>query len=151
VAPDNPNRRPPGREPEAGFTGIEVLSVMVILSLLFAIAVPVYFNQRDRARDAEARANARGAETAALEIGIENDGRYGGPEGVTVASLRAHDATLQGAELSVPMALAAAFTVRVQSETGNTFDVTYYGDEGSADLTCAGADDHGCPADGTWD
>lgn len=124
---------------------------MVILCLLFAIAIPAYFNQRDRARDAQAQANARGAQTAALEIGTENDDRYGGPGGVTVANLRAHDNTLEGADLSVPMALGDAFTVRIQSDTGNTFDVTYYEDDGSADLTCASADDGGCPPDGTWD
>ena len=42
------------------------------------------------------------------------------------------------------------YTVRVQSETGNTFDVTQNND-GTIDLTCASADDAGCPADGTWD
>jgi type IV pilus assembly protein PilA len=138
-------------EHEEGFTGIEVLTVMAILCLLFAIAVPAYFNQRDKARDAQAKANARGAQTAALEIGADNDGRYNGRQGVTVAGLEARDASLKPADLSVPLALADTFTVRVQSETGNTFDVTYSEQDGSSDLTCASPGDGGCPADGTWD
>src|SRR5262245_49342165 len=109
---------------EQGFTGVEVLTVMAVLCLLFAFAVPAYFKQRDKARDAQAKANARGAESAALEVGAENDGRYSGRGGVTVASLRAQDPSLRGARLSVPLALADTFTIRVQSESGNTFDVT---------------------------
>ena len=50
----------------------------------------------------------------------------------------------------MPLALAETVTVRVQSDTGNTFDVTQNGD-GSVDLTCAAPTHAGCPADGTWD
>jgi type II secretory pathway pseudopilin PulG len=131
-------------------TMVELLTVVVVLGTLMAIAVPAFFHHRDKARDASAQASARAAQTAAIEIGQENEGRYSGPEGVTPDNLRAAEPTLQTAALTVPVAQPESFTVRVQSETGNTFDVRQ-NDDGTVDLVCASADDAGCPSDGTWD
>jgi type IV pilus assembly protein PilA len=128
---------------------VELLSVLVLIGLLGAIAVPAYLQQRDRARDVQAQADARAAQTAALEIGQEN-GRYNGPGGVSVANLVTIEPALADAELTVPSSAPDTFTVRVQSLTGNSFDITR-NDNGTTDLTCASADDAGCPADGTWD
>lgn len=129
---------------------IELLTVVVVLGTLMAIAVPAFFLHRDRARDANAQASARAAQTAALEIGQENGGRYSGPGGVTADNLRAAEPTLEGVGLTVPLVQPDSFTVRIQSETGNTFDIRQ-NDDGTVDLTCASADDAGCPSDGTWD
>jgi len=40
---------------ESGFTLVELLVVMLILGLLAAIAIPAFFNQRDKATDARCR------------------------------------------------------------------------------------------------
>jgi len=135
---------------EAGFSIVELLTVMVIIGLLAAIAVPAFFLQRDRALDSRAMADARAAQSAALsaELGTGDGDGDAGP--FTVASLTAADGSLEGANLTVESARDGAFTVTVRSETGNAFEITQYPD-GGADLTCASADSAGCPADGTWE
>lgn len=135
---------------ERGVTMLELLTVIVVIGILGAIAVPAFLQHRDRARDATAQANVRAAQTAAMEIGQENEGRYSGPDGVTVENLRSAEPSLREVPVTVPLVQPEAFTVRVQSETGNTFDITQ-NDDGTVDLTCASASDAGCPSDGTWD
>ena len=134
---------------EQGFTLVELLVVMLILSMLAAVAIPSFFLQRDKAGDAEAKAAVRVAQTAAEAIATDNDGAYDGPLGISVANLIATEPTLSGAALSVPSASADSFTVRVHSSTGNSFDITR-NSTGTTDLTCATAGTGGCPADGTW-
>jgi type IV pilus assembly protein PilA len=131
-------------------TMIETLTVLVVIGTLAAIAVPAFLQHRDRARDTTAQASAHAAQTAAIEIGQENGGRFAGARGVTVRNLIAVEPSLEDADLTVPLALADTYTIRVQSDTGNTFDITQNND-GTTDRTCASADDAGCPSDGTWD
>lgn len=129
---------------------IELLVVILIATMLAAVSVPAYLEQRAKAIDAEAKASARAAQAAAEEIGQENGGRYDGPRGVTVARLIVTEETLSDAELTVPVRSPQGYTLRLTSETGNTFTVTRNSD-GTDVLTCASAEDGGCPADGTWD
>ena len=79
---------------ESGFTLVEVLVVMVIIGLLAAIAIPAFFNQRNKANDASAKEAVRTAQTAIETYATDNGGSYAG---ATVADLRAVEPTVRPA------------------------------------------------------
>src|SRR3954468_10272515 len=61
---------------EAGFTLIELLVVMLILGILAAIALPAFFNQKEKAGDSKAKENAHTAQVAMETYATENGGSY---------------------------------------------------------------------------
>ena len=140
---------------ESGFTLVELLVVMLILGLLAAIAIPAFFNQRDKARDAQAKTYARTAETAMETFATDNGGTY---NGATVAALQNIETTLNGASFAagtptVPApgeATNQSYEVTVDSDTGNTFTITRL-DDGTTELSCTNGGDAGCPTGGQWD
>ena len=134
---------------ESGFTLIEILVVMLILGLLAAIALPTFLNQRDKATDADAKVMVRTAQTAAETLATDNSARYNGPNGVTVDNLRQLEPSLTGANLTVELATANEYTVRVASDTGNWFEV-HRNPNSTANFPCSTPGSGGCPDDGTW-
>lgn len=138
---------------EGGFTLVELLVVMLILGLLAAIAIPSFFNQRDKARDADAKAGARTAQTAMETYATDNDGEY---TGATAAILTNIEETLADVDLQEPTVTDTTYTVTVNSENdspAHTFSISRAGD-GTLTYTCtpntADGDD-GCPGGGNWD
>ena len=143
---------------EHGFTLIELLVVMLIIGLLAAIAIPAFFNQKNKANDATAKENAHTAQTAMETYATDNNGSY---VNANVAALVGLESTLGnlGTRLAVtgtggtgaPTASGYRVTVTAQT-TGDTFSIDRTG--GTLSYPCtvpAGATDRGgCPSSGLW-
>jgi len=133
---------------ESGFTLVELLVVMLILGLLAAIAIPSFFNQRDKARDADAKASVRTAQTAMETYATDNQGSY---VGATTGILEGIEPTLTDAPNPVAVSGLATdeYTVSVLSAAGQTFNIIRNAG-GTVDLTCTPVATDGCPTGGNW-
>ncbi len=137
---------------EGGFTLVELLVVMLILGLLAAIAIPSFFNQREKAKDADAKASARTAQTAIETYATDNGGEYtGATAGLATDDLNVIEPTLNDATVAVVSATADTYKVAVTSEgnAANVFSIERLAG-GTTALTCTTANTDGCPSDGNW-
>lgn len=73
------------RENEDGFTLIELMVVVLIISILIAIAIPTFLGAREGAQDRGAQSNLRNGLTAA-KTGFADLGVFGGTDAATFAT-----------------------------------------------------------------
>jgi type IV pilus assembly protein PilA len=135
---------------EAGFTLIELLVVMLILGILAAIALPAFFNQREKAGDAKAKEYAHSAQVA-IETFFTENGTYAGSE--AEGALTAIEPTLNSADLTITDTGGAedpdADSYRISSESSTEADFWIDNDEGTIKFECAPVGG-GCPTGGDW-
>jgi type IV pilus assembly protein PilA len=144
---------------EAGFTLIELLVVMLILGILAAIALPAFFNQKDKANDAKAKEYVHSAQVAMETYGTEHSGKYPAPAGGLTGwetALKGIEPTLSSAKFTAVAPVGAAnegYTISIEGTTGHIFIVTRLAG-GALTFTCTPNEPGGaggCPAGGNWE
>jgi type IV pilus assembly protein PilA len=131
---------------EAGFTLIELLVVMLILGILAAIALPAFFNQKDKAGDAKAKEYAHSAQVAMETYSTDHNGEYTGAD---LSALIAIEPTLSNANFSVSGVSATAYTIDVVgAKSTQHFRVVNTG--GTLTFPCDVDGQGGCSSTGDW-
>ena len=131
---------------ESGFTLVELLVVMLILGLLIAVAIPTFFNQKQKANDADSKAMAHTAQTAIETYATDNNGTY---VGAGQPELTAIEGTVD-ATVAVSGQSATGYTITVTNpDTTHTFSIVRAG--GTFTFSCTPiAGGGGCPNGGDW-
>jgi type IV pilus assembly protein PilA len=140
---------------EAGFTLIELLVVMLILGILAAIALPAFFNQREKAGDAKSKEYAHTAQVAMETYATEHGGSYVGATNTalhaiepTISATAGNSGTTKAEGIVITNPTATGYTIESVSSTGNVFSITNAA--GAITFTCTTQEKGGCPKGGNW-
>jgi type IV pilus assembly protein PilA len=132
-----------------GFTLMELLTALLIIGVLAAIAIPSFIGQTARANDAAAKTQIGTLQTAIKEFATDNDGSY---KGATLAKLEAIEPTLKDETTAIAKEVAGvtATNFEIESEAVGSNDVyTLTSSNGEVTRSCTPVDAGGCNG-GSW-
>jgi type IV pilus assembly protein PilA len=124
---------------ERGFTLIELLVVVLIIAILAVIALPTFFGQADKARDANAKTDVRNAVSQMESCFRSDEMYYGCPDG---------DHPLAAGVVPTLTGDGSAYSVSTLSASGTEFTIERLGTAYSYSCTAPGSG--GCRADSSW-
>jgi type IV pilus assembly protein PilA len=132
-----------------GFTLMELLTALLIIGILAAIAIPSFVGQTSRADDSAAKTQIGTLATTMKTFAMQNDGSY---EGATLAKLAAIEPTLRDKTTAIAQEVVNPTSTGFELESkavGSKHVYKLTDVDGSITRSCSPVDAGGCTS-GSW-